>query len=65
MRNEKFDLISLNQLLTIYPSFKKSWIRSLIFNNKIPHYKIGGLVRFELNEIEAWIEDQKVSREAE
>lgn len=38
---------------------KQSNIYSLVRKRKIPFLKIGNLLRFDLTDIEAWIEDRK------
>ena len=48
---------------------KKSWVYDQTFRNKIPYRKIGGKLRFDPIEIDAWIECQpgwslKISRES-
>jgi excisionase family DNA binding protein len=35
-------------------------LRNWVWQHKIPHFKIGGLVRFRRSELEAWIEDALV-----
>jgi excisionase family DNA binding protein len=37
---------------------KKSWVYDQTFRNKIPYRKIGGKLRFDPVEIDAWIEAQ-------
>ena len=37
---------------------KKSWVYDQTFRNRIPHRKIGGKLRFDPIEIDAWIECQ-------
>jgi|OpeIllAssembly_1097287.scaffolds.fasta_scaffold921797_1 excisionase family DNA binding protein len=42
---------------------KEVTIRKWVFDRKIPHYKIGGgkgLLLFKINEIEEWLNRQKV-----
>ena len=36
-------------------------IRSWVWLRKIPWFKIRGLVRFDMKEIEQWMKDQKVA----
>lgn len=53
----------MNKLLTIeeladFLQIKKSFIRSLVFQRKIPFIKIGRLIRFDMNEIIQWIKKE-------
>ncbi len=36
-------------------------LRSLIFHRKIPHIKIGRLIRFDYEELIQWIDSSKVN----
>lgn len=36
-------------------------IRKLARERRIPHYRIGGLVKFDPNELDAWLEAGRVS----
>ena len=42
---------------------KPSWVRSRIFKKQIPHLKISGQIRFEAEEIQAWVDQQKVTND--
>lgn len=53
--HEPKELINITKLANTL-SVKESWIRSQVFRKSIPHYKVGGLLRFDLNEIYQWIE---------
>jgi excisionase family DNA binding protein len=35
-------------------------LRNWVWQHKIPHFKIGGLVRFRCSELEAWVKDALV-----
>ena len=49
-------LISISTLaLALDLSVKESWIRSMIFKNKIPFIKIGRHIRFDPLVIKLWI----------
>jgi excisionase family DNA binding protein len=37
-----------------------SYVRARVFHREIPFYKIGGAVRFDPGEVEAWLSEQKV-----
>ncbi|MDA1191173.1 MAG: helix-turn-helix domain-containing protein [Candidatus Poribacteria bacterium] len=36
---------------------KKSYLYALTSENRIPHFKIGGFLRFRQSELEAWLTD--------
>ena len=38
--------------------FKKSYLYALTSENRIPHFKIGGFLRFRLSELEAWLAEK-------
>lgn len=53
-----------NQFLTIEQlcfklKVKESWVRSQVFNKTIPFFKVGRFIRFDLNEINQWLESNK------
>lgn len=50
-------LLSIKEIST-YLSVKESWVRSQIFQGKMPFIKIGHLIRFKVSEIEEWINNQ-------
>ena len=37
-----------------------SFVRRLVYERRIPYFKIGKLVRFDLDEIDSWLERQRV-----
>lgn len=41
-------------------SIKPSLMRKMIFEKKIPHTKVGRLLRFDKNEIEDWLQANSV-----
>lgn len=45
----------LSEYLDIKPSTLYDWV----FRKKIPYYKIGRLVKFNMDEIEKWVEERK------
>lgn len=59
-KKEVKKLLTINEFLEAYPNLKKSWLRRKIFLKQIPHLKIGGLIRFDLNEISKWLDDNRV-----
>lgn len=40
--------------------FKLSYLYALTSEGRIPHYKIGGFLRFKRSELEEWLEQQAV-----
>ena len=55
---EAKDYLSVKDLMKLLP-LKRSHIYSLINQNKIPFYKIGGLFLFDKKEIMEWFEQSK------
>ena len=43
---------------------KKSYLYALTSENRIPHFKIGGFLRFRRSQLEAWIADQAEADES-
>lgn len=52
-------LINIDELCQIL-KLKRSYIYLLTHQKKIPHYKLGGQLRFKLSDIEKWLQDQFV-----
>jgi len=48
------------QDLAGYLTVSVNTIRSWVWQKQIPHFKVGRLVRFEMQEIDKWLEDRKV-----
>jgi len=53
-----------NELLTVSNvcnmlDMKKSGVYNLIYQNKIPHFKRGGRVYFDANEIDQWVRSDR------
>ncbi len=46
---------TVSDLLSVKPSTLYSWVH----NGTIPFHKLNGLIRFDLDEIEAWIKAEK------
>ena len=40
-----------------YLSTKESHVRALVFKNEIPHFKLGRLLRFEIEKLDNWIKE--------
>ena len=53
--HEPKELVNITKLASTL-NVKESWIRSQVFRKSIPHYKVGGLLRFDLSEIYEWID---------
>ena len=52
-------LIGIDDLCQIL-KLKRSYIYLLTHQKKIPHYKLGGQLRFKLSDIEQWLQAQFV-----
>jgi len=50
-------LLTIDQLSEIL-QVRKNTLYSWVFSRKIPHIKIGGLLRFQEKEISKWIDAQ-------
>ena len=48
------------QELSQYLDMKPDTIYSWIWQRKIPHFKVGGRVKFDLLEIDEWLKAKKV-----
>jgi excisionase family DNA binding protein len=49
------DVNGLAEMLGVKPCF----IRRLVWERRIPYYKIGKFIRFDLAEVRAWIEPMR------
>lgn len=49
------DILNLKEILD-YLSISESMLRKLIREKRIPHFRIGNRIKFNLNEINKWIE---------
>lgn len=58
MTNYKKNLLTLKQLCH-FLSTSESHIRGLVYKNMIPYKKVGKLLRFDLDQIQTWIEEVK------
>lgn len=47
-------LLTVEDVVELF-RLKKSYLYALTSENRIPHYKIGGFVRFRQSELEAWL----------
>ncbi len=48
------------QEASIFLNVKQSYIRHLVFQKKIPHIKLNGIVRFSISELIAFVEKYKI-----
>jgi hypothetical protein len=55
------EFVNLDQLIERFPFFKRSRVYYLAAIKKIPFYRVGRSLVFEVNEILAWIERGKVA----
>lgn len=54
-------LLDINQLVEML-NIKKKTIYKWVRQRKIPYIKLGGLIRFDPEEIEKWIGSKKVEK---
>lgn len=52
-------LLTLNEAAE-FLNLKISRIRYEIFHGRLPHFKIGRSIRFDLDDLIKWVKDQKV-----
>jgi excisionase family DNA binding protein len=57
MQNKMLKVSELAEILNIAPTTIYHWV----MNKEIPYYKIGTTVRFNLDDVMAWIEARKKS----
>lgn len=55
------ELLTANELGKIL-SFSPATIVNWAERDELPHFKVGGRLRFRLSEIEAWLEARRVAR---
>ncbi len=58
MTKEFLDIRDLSECLSI----KKSTLYAMVENGELPHYKIGRLIRFKHNDVDAWMETHRKER---
>ncbi len=51
-------LLSVEELAE-YLNVRKSWIYDRTYRNEIPHFKMGRLVRFDLDKVLEWLNGKK------
>lgn len=49
------NLKTLRQLVVARPFLSERWVRSLVDADRIPHYKLGGKLLFDLDEIDDFV----------
>lgn len=55
---ERSPLLTIRDL-SEYLKTKESWIRSQVFFNTIPYLKVGRYIRFDINQINQWLDKNK------
>jgi excisionase family DNA binding protein len=55
------EFLTINQL-SEYLSIKRSTLYSLVETGELPHYRIGRLIRFKKQDIDAWMENHRRER---
>lgn len=60
-RNENEPLMTVDDVAAKLRVSSKT-VRNWVFRGKLPSVKLGGAVRFDRNEIEEWIEEQKAEQ---
>lgn len=48
------------QELAKYLDSSVAFVRKLILTKQVPYFKVGGRIKFDRNEIDAWLECKKV-----
>jgi excisionase family DNA binding protein len=43
-----------------FTRMRRTWLYERIARNELPHYRLGGAVRFSPHEIRAWLEQTRV-----
>ncbi len=64
MPSEHKRLLSIDEMadfLGVRPKTIYAWVHT----RKIPHFKIGRLVKFDLNDIRAWLKERRVDARQE
>lgn len=57
-RSEGFPLLDIAGVAT-YLATSERHIRQLVAERRIPHHKVGGLVRFRIDRIDQWLDDNE------
>jgi excisionase family DNA binding protein len=56
MNTELMDVLSVSQYIGVKVNTVYAWVNS----RKIPHIKLGRLLKFNRNEIDTWVQSKKV-----
>jgi len=56
--SEEHKFLTVGELAKIL-DVPKSWIYDRTYRNEIPHYKLGWLLRFDLEKIQQWLESNE------
>ncbi len=43
-----------------YLNISERHVRSLIYRRQLPHFKVGGRIRFDLDDLDAWLDAHRV-----
>ena len=54
-------LVGIKELAQ-YLNTSVAFVRKLVLTQQVPYFKIGGSVKFDLIEINQWIDEQKVEK---
>jgi excisionase family DNA binding protein len=63
LESELVSVARLAQLLDCSPKTVRDWLykdRKQLSTDPLPYYRLGGLVRFKLQEVHAWIDRRRV-----
>lgn len=69
-RIERYAVVSAKQVLNLdelvfFTGFSKGYIYKLTYKGEIPHYKAGGRVFFDRDEVNSWLKQVRVSTNKE
>jgi excisionase family DNA binding protein len=59
MKIEESEMLDVGELAESL-NVTQAWVRSAVFQRKIPFVKVGKCVRFQRKEIERWIEERRI-----
>ena len=51
-------LMTIEELMD-FLNVKKNWVYQHTFTGELPHYKLGALLRFDIEEITEWLKSQR------
>jgi excisionase family DNA binding protein len=64
MSNNEKELLTIKDVVKIL-NVKESWLRSAVFQKTIPFLKIGHLIRFQMIDLEIWINQNRYESKQE